>query len=45
MGLKKLTFEKLSEFAILIYKLDSGHCFWGFIYGTLNATCLSIMYQ
>lgn len=36
---KRLTFEKLSEFALAIHSLGGGHCFWGFIDGTLNATC------
>lgn len=42
---KRHTFEKLSEFAMAIHKLGGGHCFWGFMDGTLNATCRPIIDQ
>ena len=35
---KRLTFEKLSEYALAIHNFRGGHCFWGFIHRTLNAT-------
>lgn len=42
---KRLTFEKLSEYAWAIHNLGGGHCFWGFIDGTLNATCRPVVDQ
>ena len=36
---KRLTFEKLSEYALAIHNFDGGNCFWSFIDGTLNTTC------
>lgn len=42
---KRLTFAKLSEFSLAIYRLGGGHCFWGFIDGTLNATCRPVVDQ
>lgn len=42
---KRLTFEKLSEYALAIHNFGGGHSFWGFIDGTLNATCRPIIDQ
>lgn len=42
---KRLTFEKLSEYALAIPNFGGGHCFWRFIDGTLNATCRPIIDQ
>lgn len=42
---KRLTFDKLSEFSLAIHRLGGGHCFWGFIDGTLNATCRPVVDQ
>ena len=42
---KRLTFAKLSEFSLAIYHLGGGHCFWGFIDNTLNATCRPVVDQ
>ena len=42
---ERLTFAKLSEYAMAIYALGGGHCFWGFIDGTLNATCRPVLDQ
>lgn len=42
---KRLTFEKLSEYALAIYNLGRRHCFWDFIGGTLNTTCRPVVDQ
>ena len=42
---KPLTFDKLSKFSLAIHRLGGGHCFWGFIDGTLNATCRPVVDQ
>ena len=42
---KRLTFDKLLEFSLAIHRLGGGHCFWGFIDGTLNATCRPVVDQ
>lgn len=40
---ERLTFDKLSEFSLAIHRLGGEHCFWGFIDGTLNATCRPVV--
>lgn len=35
----RLTYEQLSIYAMAIHQFGGGSCFWGFIDGTLNATC------
>lgn len=42
---KRLTFEKLSTYAMAIHHFGGGSCFWGFIDGTLNATCRPLVDQ
>lgn len=42
---RRLTFEKCSKFSLAIHRLDGGHYFWGFINGTLNATCRPVLDQ
>ena len=41
----RLTYETLSGYAMAIHNLGGGSCFWGFIDGTLNATCRPILDQ
>ncbi len=41
----RLTFEKLSNYAIAIHNIGGGSIFWGFIDGTLNATCRPVIDQ
>ena len=42
---RRLTYAKLSEFSLAIHRLGGGHCLWGFIDGTLNATCRPVIDQ
>lgn len=42
---RRLTFAKLSSYAIAIHSLGGGSIFWGFIDGTLNATCRPVLDQ
>lgn len=42
---KRLTFEKLAEYTLAIHNFGGGHCFWGFIDGTLNAICRPLVDQ
>lgn len=42
---RRLTFAKLSEFSLAIHARRGGHCFWGFIDVTLNATYPPILDQ
>ena len=41
----RLTFEKLSNYAMAIHNTGGGSIFWGFIDGTLNATCPPVIDQ
>lgn len=41
----RLTYETFSGYAMAIHNLGGGPCFWGFIDGTLNATCRPIFDQ
>ena len=41
----RLTFEKLSNYAMTIHNMGGGSIFWGFIDGTLNATCRPVIDQ
>lgn len=40
---RRLTFAQLSIYSQAIHNLGGGSCFWGFIDGTLNATCRPMM--
>ena len=42
---RRLTFKKLLEYSMAIHNLGGGYCFWGFIDGTLNATCRPVVDQ
>lgn len=42
---KRLIFTELMDYAAVIERLGRGHCFWGFIDGTLNATCRPMVDQ
>lgn len=42
---QRLTYEKLSSYAMAIHNFGGGSCFWGFIDGTLNATCRPVLDQ
>lgn len=39
----KLTYKKLSSYAIVIHNFGGGSCLWGFIDETLNATCQPVL--
>lgn len=39
----RLTFEKLSNYAIAIHNMGGGSIFWRFIDRTLNATCRPVI--
>lgn len=41
----RLTYEQLSIYAMAIHQFGGGSCFWGFIDGTLNATCRPVVDQ
>lgn len=42
---KRLTFERLSAYSQAIHNLGGGSCFWGFIDGSLDATCRPVLDQ
>lgn len=42
---ERLTYEKLLSYAMVIHHFGGSSCFWGFIDGTLNATCRPVLDQ
>ena len=41
----RLTLSRLKVYSCAIFAAGGGHCFWGYIDGTLNATCRPILDQ
>lgn len=42
---QRLIYEKFLSYAMAIHNFGGGSCFWGFINGTLNATCQPVLDQ
>ncbi len=40
---ERLTYKKLLDYAMAIHHFGGGSSFWGFIDGTLNATCRPVL--